>query len=154
MSWRRTSATGIGAAPPPYRPLVRPVVSPSFKYTIFRIRARDYNSAAGGWQAWSDWSEFDNFEPRAPFWVGNAVNDSSGTPPTETRKEVAMEVAMHGSPWAITWINTITPLAGGEDSEEEHYRLILPGSSYTFTLEAEAGTSKSKTGEMISLPAP
>jgi hypothetical protein len=139
MSWRRTSTPGIGASPPPYRPLVRPVTDASFKYTLFRTRSRTYYSGFGGWQAWGAWSAFDSYFPACWFIGGTAINDTSG--PTETRVEYEMEVAAHGSPWAIAWINVITPLGGGSTSEDENYLLILPGATYTANFTAASDTS-------------
>lgn len=152
MSWRRTSTPGIGASPPPYRPLVRTVTDASFKYTLFRKRMRSYDSSAGGWQAWGAWTGFDYFSPACWFQGATAVNDT-GTP-TETREEYEMEVAAHGSPWAIVWINVITPLGGGSTSEDENYLLILPGATYTANFTATADTSLALDAFQLHLPAP
>ena len=153
MSWRVTSYPGIGASPPPYRPLVRTVYDVSFKYTLFRKRKRFYDSNYGGWQAWDTWSDYEFFTPTCWFInPGTAINDTSG--PSEYREEYEMEVAAHGSPWAITWINIITPLGGGATSEDENYLLILPGATYTANFTAPTDSELTLDQFQIHLPAP
>jgi hypothetical protein len=140
MSWRRVNPAAIGANPPPYRPNVKSVAAPGLRYTVFRTRFRYFDATIGGWQAWDSWTDFDYWYPDCWF-LGASAAKASGSPGVDYREEYQMEVALMGSPWAITWINTLTPIGGGAPSTVENYLLILPGATYTANFTATADTT-------------
>jgi len=154
MSWRRITDPGISDNSPPYRPLVRFTHDLGFKYTIGRTRSRFYDLAYGGWQDWEAWSDFNFFSPDCWFLGANVQNRTGGDPPSEGRAEYQLEVAAHGSPWAILWVNTITPSDGGATSTDEDYLLILPGATYTANFTAPTDCDLNLESFEIHYPAP
>jgi len=111
------------------------------KYTLCRIKTREFS---GG--AWTDlgWSAWDIFEPNG-FMAGCYSEDSSGS-----QNEITLESAAgFGSVWKVDW--EVRSVGGGTTYAYDSL-IIHPGTTHVVSLGITAGKSKSVLRYITSMP--